>query len=338
MKNNDGEIHSIAIMRLSALGDVVWTIPMVEQLKKKFPQAKITYFCSRPFSDVLKLVSGIDIKVIKKPKTVLDYLSLQKQLSKYNFDILLCTQANLRVNFLYSFISAKRKIGFDKKRGRDFQHFFTTETISFEKEHSLLAFLRFSKLIGCSTDVEYNLDLSSFSFEIPTQRDFIVIHPKASSPIRTWSTKNYISLINKYIEATDYDVILTGGPGDTDIVDEVFNKCQSSRVINLCAKTSIPELGVIFKKSRLVIACDSGPIHLANALGVKVLGLYVSLPTYYTGPYGQEENCIDKYEYALKKFYQLDAKLNWRKRVKHKEMMSLISVDEVFSKSIQLLT
>lgn len=335
---NQNEINSIAIMRTSALGDIIWTLPMLNRIRKAMPNTKIYYITSNTFAPLLEGIEDVELIKIDKPKKLKDYFKLQRVFAPYNFDILLCTQANFRINFIYPFIKAKRKIGFDNKRGRDLQKFFIDESIIFKKEHSVNAFLGFSDIIGINSDeIEFNLPYEKVEIEGLPSDKFIVIHPKASSLQRTWSTSRYIELTNRINEVLNLPIVLTGIPSDTDICDEIEDSSKA-KVINLCGKTSLNELKNVFLKSNVVIAPDSGPAHMAAALGTPTLGLYTAVPPEYTGPYGQIHNCINAYPRALKHYFHKSIDdVPWRFRIKEDGMMDLITVNEVFEKLCHIL-
>ena len=80
-------IHRIAILRLSALGDVCMVVPVIRTLQKALPQVHITWFISRPAYDLVEGLPGIEFVVIEKPKTPLDYLRLRKRLKNARYDV-----------------------------------------------------------------------------------------------------------------------------------------------------------------------------------------------------------------------------------------------------------
>lgn len=335
---NLDQINSIAIMRTSALGDIIWTLPMLNRIREACPNAKIYYIVSNTFAALLDGIEGVELIKIDKPKKLTDYFKLQRVFRPYNFDILLCAQANLRINFIYPFIKAKRKIGFDEKRGRDLQKIFVNESIPFKKEHSVEAFLGFSDYLGIkSSQIQFNLPYTQEVIgQLPLDK-FIVIHPKASSLQRTWPTKNYIELTNEIKKNYDLPVVLTGIPSDKDICNAI-EKNSNANIVNLCGKTSLNGLKNVFLKASLVVAPDSGPAHMAAALNTPVIGLYTAVPPEYTGPFGQIENCINAYPRALNKyFHKTPDEVPWRFRVKEDDMMELIKVSEVFEKLSSIL-
>lgn len=340
--NDKPEIKSIAIMRTSALGDVVWTVPLIRCLQRNFPSSEITIFIDPLFSPVIDEIKGIKIVEINKPKSLKDYLRLRRKLKEFEFDILLCTQTSLRINLLYPMIKAKRKIGFDSERASDGHRFFINESIPFKQEHSLDGLLGFAKYLGCEDNaVEFNLPISDESkawFKNESlNENIIVIHPKASSVQRTGSPKFYGELIDMIQEKFTHQVLITGAGGDIDLVNEITSHCKKAPK-TYCGKTNLKQLAALLSHASLVIAPDSGPIHLAQASGAKTLGLYAAVPPEYTGPYEQTENCVNAYPQAVEKFLGIEpAQVPWRTRIKFDGIMDLISVDQVIKKMTNIL-
>lgn len=334
------KIKSIGIMRTSALGDIVWTIPMIRRLQMEFPNATVTLFIDKAFSSLLEGIEYLNLVEIKKPKSLFDYLSLRKIFKNYSFDIFICAQANLRINLLYPLVDAKRKIGFDSKRGRDAHKFFINESIPYKEEHSLEAFLGFSDYLDATSDkIVFDLPIDNQSFmsagELIGSDNYVVIHPKASSMQRTWAIDKYVKLIDHLSQS--FQIVLTGAPSDFKFNEKIVSLCHNDP-LNLAGKSSLKELAAILKLSKLVIAPDSGPIHLAQAMGATTLGLFAAVPPEYTGPYNQAHNCINAYPKAVKKFLKKDPEsISWRTRVRHDEIMDLITVEEVITKAEELL-
>ena len=339
MKKNN-KIESIAIMRTSALGDIVWTIPMIRRLQEKYPNAEITLFIDKVFSSLLEGMEGLNLIIINKPKTISDYLCLRKKFKSLSYDVLICAQANLRINFLYLMINAKRKIGFDSLRGRDCHKLFVKETIPYKKEHSLEAFLGFSNYLNATSDkIKFDLPIENENYisaaKLANSDNYIVVHPKASSMQRTWAIDRYAKVIDFLSE--EYDVVLTGAPSDYEFNEQIVSLCKS-RPLNLAGKSNLKELAALLKLSKLVIAPDSGPIHLAQAMGTKTLGLFAAVSPNYTGPYNQASNCVNAYPLAIKKFLKKESNnITWRTRVRHDGIMNLISVEQVILKIKEIL-
>jgi heptosyltransferase I len=335
-------MNSICIVRLSALGDVVMFVPTVRTIQHHFPQAKITWVISSLAHQLVEGLEGVEFIVIDKPKRIKDYFNFWRMMKGRRFDVLLCAQASLRANYLYPLISAKRKIGYSKKRGKDFHHWFIKESIAYKKHHTVDEFLEFAKTLGASPAIiKWAMPLDKAHHDwarqhIPTGQ-VITINPAASKKERTWPLERYIALINQIHSRWDVSVVLTGGPVDWEI-DFANTIASKTSVINLVGKTKPKQLMAVIQNATLMICPDTGPGHMASALSTPVIGLFAVTRPQISGPYLSLESVVDCYPQALASISgkSLDT-CYWGERVHSEKAMELIEVDAVMKKLESML-
>ena len=338
-------IHRIAILRLSALGDVCMVVPVIRSLQKALPQVHITWFISRPAYDLVDGLDGVEFIVIDKPRTPLDYLRLRKRLKNARYDVLLAMQAAWRANFIYPFIHAPIKIGFDNARARDCQRWFTNVQIPFVEHHLMDSFLSFVETLGVKEKViEWKLPLSdkvrSWAKEkLPDgEGPLLVINPAASKAERNWPAQRYAQII-KLMHERGVRVLLTGGPHPVEkaLIEDIKQQLDFT-VADRSGQTSPKQLAALLECADCVLAPDTGPVHMAVAMGTPVIGLYAVAPAWLSGPYLQREIIIDKYDEAVVHILKKDpAIVPWGTRVHSDEAMAMISVAEVEEKLQQVL-
>ncbi len=328
--------QKIGILRLSAIGDVVMVVPMVRALQFNFPQAEITWIIGRAAYSLLKGLSGVKFIVIDKPNSFASYNKFRKQLKPYKFDVLFAMQASLRTNLMYPLISAKRKIGFDKKRAKDFHFLFIQESIYFKENHLLDSFMSFAEHIGVKQPsmLEWNLSIEPENYnwlKSKVNKPYIVINPAASKKERNWLSERYIQLIETIeIEYPQLEIILTGTSNDFEMLQSITNK---TKALNFAGKTSLKQLAAVVDDALLLIAPDTGPVHIATAMNTPVIGLYAVITAKLSGPYLSKELTIDKYSQAVTKILKKDpTTIAWGERVHSTEAMKLITVDDVMTK------
>lgn len=331
----------IGIVRLSAIGDVVLVSPIIELLQQHFEDVKITWIIGRAAYSLLKGLKGCEFIVIDKPKGIRDYLAFRKRMQHLQFDVLLAMQASFRANLLYPLINAKRKIGFDRKRAKDLHRFFINETISPGEEHLLDGFLKFAHHIGVSPDKEIKWQLPIdenaclWADEHLPKGDIVLVNPVASKAERHWPKERYQKLITEMTARHNVKCVLTGGPNDVAFCDYLQ---QSTGSLNLAGKTNLKQLAAVIKKANVLIAPDTGPVHIANALGTKVIGLYAVAPSALSGPYSSRQWVIDKYDEAVRQFLNKKvSEVRFGERVHTACAMNLITIDEVLNKLSQAL-
>ena len=320
----------ICLVRLSSLGDIVMCLPFVRTLQKNFPKSKITWVIGEPFYPLLQKLEGVNFIPMPKIKSFGDLIRAKKMLGSYEFDVLLATQASLSSNLLYPFIKAKRKIGYDRFRSKDFHGLFVKERIPFHKEHTVEGFLRFARAIGAaeiSLDGSIPLGFEEEAFAAQFNTPYFVINPCSSKRAKDWNYDNYLPVIEYVKKNLGLTPILTGGPSDKVICDRLE---KESGCLNLCAKTSLRELAALLKGAKFLLAPDTGPAHIASAFGTPVIGLFAPTSSLLTGPYFSKDQIIDKHAEVLALYAKpREKRLGWNVRIYHKDAMDLITVDDV---------
>ena len=334
-------LKKIAILRLSAIGDVVMVVPMVRAIQRSYPNAEITWIIGQAAYSLLKGLSGVKFEVIDKPKSLTDYYLFRKRFKSNNFDVLFAMQASLRANLLYPLISAKRKIGFDSNRAKDLHWLFIKESIPFEKNHLLDSFMSFALHIGATkrTNLEWHLSIEQENYQFiksKINKSYIVINPAASKKERNWATDNYIRLIKTIeLKHPQYDIFLTGGDNDIELNQLISSQTNA---INLAGKTTLKQLAAVLDLAVCLIAPDTGPVHIATAMNTPVIGLYAVITAKLSGPYLSQGLTIDKYPQAVTEILKQDpTTIAWGTRVHSIEAMNLIKVDDVMANLSKIL-
>lgn len=345
----------ICIVRLSAIGDVCLMIPTIKSIQKGFPSAHITWVISNPAYELVKDMPDIEFVVIDKPRSIKDYFKLYKQLGEYRFDIVLATQANMRVNLLYPALKSPRKIGFDKQRARDMQWLFTTEKIEFKEQHLLESFLEFAAEIGAPPEknilpktIEWNIPLGDDDKEKAKEilggknkKYNIAINPITSKEERNWDLQRYAHLIDQTTRKYDCHIILTGGaaPKEQAKIQNIIDLCQNRKNIsNSSGSLSLKQLAALLGKVDCLISPDTAAVHIASAMNTPVVGLYAVAPAKLSGPYFSKQFTIDKFNAAVTKFLgKSPIDIPWKTRVHDQRAMQLITVEGVMDKIATIL-
>ena len=149
MPNFTSEPKSICILRLSAIGDICHTLPIVRTIQANWPKTTITWIIGKTEYELIKGIPDINFIVFDKKKGVKEYLKIRTQLNNIQFDVLLHMQMSLRASLISLVIKAKVKIGFDRKRAKDGQWLFTNKKINHRPhQHVIDSLFGFSEILG----------------------------------------------------------------------------------------------------------------------------------------------------------------------------------------------
>ncbi|MHB8623220.1 MAG: glycosyltransferase family 9 protein [Sulfuricaulis sp.] len=345
MEPRTDTIERIAIVRLSALGDVTLMLPVIETLKRARPHARISWIIGSAAYRLLEGYPGVEFLVFDKDRGRRAYFDLRRQLRGRRFDALLAMQASWRANFIYPLITAPVKIGFDRLRARDGQWLFTNRRIGFARTHLLDSFFAFLAALGIHERVlQWNLPLSeddhawAAAHRPPTSGLVLAVNPGASKVEREWPVERIIEVILAARQRWGVDVVLTGGFGARERASgrEIIN-AVSTNITDLIGKTTPKQLAAVLARVDCLLAPDTGPVHIASAVGTPVVGLYTVAPSQLSGPYLCPELIVDRYPEAVRTILGQDPlTVKWNTRVHHGEPMRLIKVDDVLSKLAQV--
>ncbi|MCK5394349.1 MAG: glycosyltransferase family 9 protein [Gammaproteobacteria bacterium] len=332
--------ESLCILRLSAIGDVTHVLPIVRTLQDVWPTTQITWIIGKAEAALVSDIKGIEFIVFDKKEGIRAYSKLREKLSGRRFDILLHMQAALRASVASLMIRADIKIGFDKPRSRDFQHWFTNASITGNpRVHVIDTFFQFLKALSIDEqilrwDIPVSDDDIAFARQSLGDKPTLVINPCTSvraNNWRNWDIERYAMVIDYAAVNYSLNIVLTGGPAEEErAFGEAIADKAHTKVNNLIGKSSLKQLQAILAGAHVVIAPDTGPAHMAAATGVPVIGLYASSNPQRTGPYSSLKWTVDKYPDALQQFNQQDVEsAAWGKRVRAADVMDIIEVNNV---------
>lgn len=332
-------IKSICVVRLSALGDVLMLVPLIRSLQTGLPGVSLTWVISRPAYDLVEGMDGVEFIVIDKPNNLADYWRFRKRLKGRRFDVLLAPQASFRANLLYPLIRASRKIGYDKIRAKDGHGWFVKEAIAPGNEHTLDGFLKFAHVLGLETkDIRWDLPIEQEAHDwakthLPSQTgSVLLLNPAASKPERSWPVERYIQLIKEAKQRWQVEVVLTGGPGayDRQLADEILKEIPC---VDLVGKTKPKQLLAVISQAKALVCPDTGPSHMAAAVGTPVVALHAVTSAEVSGPYTFRHLAVDCYPEAVELILKKTPETNvWGTHAHGEETMKLVKLDAVMEK------
>ncbi len=359
MRESLSEFAHIGIIRLSAVGDIILCASMVDALAKIRPLWRISWFTAAWVSDLFKFPDNVKIIPTKKPQTLRDYWHFHRQQQKMpDFDIVLAPQASLRINLMLALIPSKCTIGFDPIRGREGHQLFIDQHIPYQNNHLLDGFLQFLTALhlpqplppqaqALHWPIHINHNTQEWAErQLPTTTDWIAINLRASKDERNWPLENFQQLIIELLNTHDkLAIVLTGGdtPDEQQTAHQLLYALNQQhlahRLLNQVGRTTLPQLAALLQRCRCLIAPDTGPVHLARAMNIPVIGLYAIARSALTGPYHALDYCIDVHEQAVQQFGSSKHKqaTPWHYRVHDARAMRLITVEAVKHKMDLLL-
>ncbi len=301
----------ILLIKLSAIGDVVQTLPALEAIKKLYPAGEITWIVEEAAADILDTHPLIDkvlvsrrkawTAMLKNPRTFMRGLRgiarFFSELRGTRYDIAIDFQGLLKSGILIGLSHANRKIGFD--RTRELSYLFLDERLPAYDidKHALERYLDVARYLGahdpvptCTLPIEHELSRMRQRTAVIKEvgKPLVVINPVARWKTKLWRESNFVELADRLVLEKNAAVIFTGSDADRDVNRRIVSRMKQPAE-NWAGETSLKELAALAALSDLFITTDTGPMHLAAAAGAKVLALFGPTAPWRTGPYGKSQ-------------------------------------------------
>ncbi|MGJ4729657.1 glycosyltransferase family 9 protein [Luteimonas sp. SDU101] len=332
--------RSICLLRLSALGDVTHVLPLIATLRAAWPDVALTWVIGKGEQRLLDGLSDVEFVVYDKRSGLAGMRELRRSLGGRRFDALLQMQVAARANLLSAFIPARRRVGYDRSRSKDLHGLFVNERIPDRPGiHVLEAIGSFCEPLGLrQTQVRWDMPVPAEARDWAAAqwpedgRPALLFSPCSSHVRRNWYADRYAAVAD-HAAAQGWRVVLCGGRSqlERDTTDAIL-AAMSAPAIDLVGKDTLKQLPALLERAALVLTPDSGPMHIANAMGTKVLGLHAASNPARSGPYSDLRYCVDRYDDAARRYLRKPAaELKWGTKIEFDGVMDLVTVDDAIA-------
>lgn len=329
---------TLCLLRTSALGDVTHVVPLVRTLQAGFPQTKLTWIVGKLEHKLVGDIAGIEFVVFDKGAGLPGYRAVREALAGRRFDALLHMQVALRANLLSLAVKAERRIGYDEARSKDGHGLFINERIPARSgEHVLDAIGSFAEPLGLEqTQVVWDIPIPDEAREWAAQQwndsdRVLLISPCSSHPLRNWRPERYAAVADHAVRALGMRVVLCGGPSAAErAMGDAIKSQMQEQPLDLIGRDTLKRALALYQRAFAVLTPDAGPMHMANAVGAKVIGLHAASNPARSGPYSDRRWCVDRYNNAaFQSLRKTAAELPWGTKIEYPGVMDLILVDDV---------
>ncbi len=335
----------ICLLRLSALGDVTHVVPLVRTLRKAWPDVALGWIIGKGEHKLLAGLEGVEFVEYDKSSGFSGMRALGRSLRAsrpQGFDALLQMQVAARANLLSAFVTARLRVGYDRSRSKDLHGLFINTRIEDRPGiHVLDAIGSFCEPLGLrQTEVVWDLPVPESAFEWARAqwnddgRRVLMISPCSSHVLRNWHADRHAALADHAV-AQGWRIVLCGGRSalERSTGDAILAAMGArDQVLDLIGKDTLKQLPALLARADLLVTPDSGPMHIANAMGTKVLGLHAASNPARSGPYSDRRYCVDRYDDAARKYLGKPAlELKWGTKIEHDGVMDLVTVDDAIT-------
>ena len=309
----DGRYRKILIVRLGSLGDIVHTLPSQQHILQQFPDARIDWLTEPCYGPLLRSVAGISKlwladtqKWRRRLLSARESLDLVRFLRRERFDIALDFQGLIKSAVLARLSGARRVLGFLPERLKEpAANFFYTDAVLGDdgsRPHAIDVNLQLTRFLGCRPngisplipldiprdDIAYVDDrLEQCKVSNP-----VLLNPGAGWVTKRWSPRHYAELHAAILNRLGLPVVYTHGPGEEQLIETIRAEAAPNPV--LIFPTNVLQFAALCRRSRLLVGGDTGPLHLAVAVGTPTVAILGPTAAWRNGPYHHHDEVVQR--------------------------------------------
>jgi lipopolysaccharide heptosyltransferase I len=340
------EYKRILIVKPSSLGDIIHAIPVLHLLRRRFPQADLAWFIHEKWADIIRGHPDLN-ELIAWSFRWSQLPGLFKIFRERRFDLAVDLQGLFRSGVISYLSGAPVRVGF--KNGREGSPLFYTHKISVPQHpiHAIDRYLLAAQFLGAvPSDAVCTIPISSVDERFvdhllhgsglsPAQ------HFVALSPTARWRTKRWpidrFSRLTDLVQESGTTVVIIGGEGDIPEIRRMQSSMKTHPVV-VAGKTTLKQLAALLKRARLLVTNDSGPMHLAVAVGTPVVALFGPTDPIRTGPYRGIAGQLHTTHTIIRRSVECSPCLSRYCKVNDHRCMMQIGVEEVLEQIKKVLT
>lgn len=298
--------YHILITRLSAIGDCVATLPLAAAIKQAMPHAKISWCVSCAAKQLLEICPDVD-QVISVPKRYLrspsELLMMRRLLREQPIDCVLDPQSLTKSATLGWLSKAPLRIGFSKPRGRELAPWLNTVAVQSDPDWHLIdaqaELLRPLDIVAKKP--EFHLDIPADIVHWAEQHVLqsvdhprpMIVNPGAGWDSRLWPTDRFAAVAAWLMQNHKIPTLVVwAGQREREFAEQIGAASAGAAVV--AADTSLVQLAAVLKQANLFLSSDTGPMHIAVAVGTRCLSLHGPTRPEHSGPYGSQHLSIQK--------------------------------------------
>lgn len=294
---------NILIVRLGALGDIVHAVPAAAALRDAFPHARIDWLVAGKHREILDLITPIDRVIVLEKPTVAAWIAVARDMRARCYDVALDFQGLMKSAVLARASGARRVLGFSiwHLREKGAAPFYSESLdASREQPHVIYKNLRLIEALGVQNPrVEFpfrRIDSPARDAMVAQAAGapFAVINPGAAWPNKCWYSDRFGELASFIHDVRGLVPFVLWGPGEEPLARAVVD--ASNGAARLAPTTRLADLVEICRSASLMVSGDTGPLHIATAIGTPVVSIFGPTDPLRNGPWSSDDIAISRFE------------------------------------------
>ncbi len=316
---------NVALVKLSSIGDVVHALPVAAAVHGALPQARLVWIVERREAAVLRgnpalsEIVSVDTRAWRRARTPLAVaettgalVALRRHLRASRFDVAIDLQGLVKSGVITAATRAPLRIGFTAAHCRErLSTLFTNQRVTPPPpaRHIVDRYLALVEPLGARprtvefslpTDgaAEARIDEFLMGAGLKPRDRLVVLNPGAGRPDKQWPIESFRALARRLADDAGASVLVMWGPNELGEARAIVGSDTPGRAI-LAPPTSLAELLAVLRRASVVVAADTGPLHLAAALGTRCVGLYGPTMVERNGPYGRGHRSLESPDHTM---------------------------------------
>lgn len=299
---------SILIVKLSSLGDVIHTLPAAQAIRAAWPEAKLGWAVERQYASLLLGQPWLDEVIEWERKDGRSFVDFVARLRRVRWDVAIDFQGLFRSGLVSRSSGARRRIGYAPVK--EWAHWFYNDRVHLDTmdRHAVERYLDLAARLGAKADWlpiqlfplhptdEDRAAVAAWCLEHafdPRRQHLVILNPHCRKDANRWPAGKYTHLARELSTLPGVRVALSGGAAARALCDEIAGPLAGA-IWRADGRFSVLGSAVLFRQARALVTGDSGPMHIAVAMGTPVVALFGAANPLRTGPYAADAIVLDK--------------------------------------------
>jgi lipopolysaccharide heptosyltransferase I len=289
-------VRRILLIKPSSLGDIVHAMPTLAALRERFPQAEVTWLVKRQWASLVEVIGGVDhICVVERG--LRGWLGQVPSLRAARFDLVVDLQGLFRSGAMAWLTGCGRRIGF--ANAREGSPWFYTQRVAVPAApmHAVDRYLLVAEALGAARPAEPRFDFVDRPEDrqaaealltqagLAASSRWIAMNVSARWETKRWPPQHFAEAADRLSEAQALPIVFMGGPAERPETHAVMAHMRT-KAVDLTGRTPVGLLPGLLRRAAVLVTNDSGPMHIAAAVGTPVVALFGPTDPVKTGPYG----------------------------------------------------
>ncbi len=289
-------VRRILLIKPSSLGDIVHAMPTLAALRERFPQAEVTWLVKRQWAALVDVIQGVDHVCAVEPGLA-GWLGRVPDLRAARFDLVVDLQGLFRSGAMAWLTGCGRRVGFANAREGSPYCYTRPVAVPGGAMHAVDRYLLVAEALGAARPAAPRFDFTDRPIDrealesllaaagLAGSSRWIAMNVSARWETKRWPPQQFAEAADRLAEAEGVPVVLIGGPAERPETQAVI-ALMRTKAVDLTGQTPVGLLPGLLRRAAVLVTNDSGPMHIAAAVGTPVVALFGPTDPVKTGPYG----------------------------------------------------